>query len=247
MNPANGIPYPTHRNSDALEAYDSFRRSRCLFFCLLLAGLAITQGSFWIVTLGNLDPAVCPAPAEASVEATAEGTPPASPESRQTHRAESLAIVLETGITLCNYVMSFSAVLYCLSLLIAMKLSLVSRLGGLAPASKAFFLSLIVMVLVLPWQSLICPSLAGTLFAYPELVRRYSAQLPSEHFMDTIYYYGRFTGLWVVTLSVLIAAQLRSWQATRLIYPQRIAPNETQPLTPLFPAADIGEKENLIR
>lgn len=243
MNPANGIPYPTHRNSDALEAYDSFRRSRCLFFCLLLAGLVITQGSFWIVTLGNLDPAVSPAPAEA----TAEGTPPASPESRETLRAESLAVVLETVITLCNYVMSFSAVLYCLSLLIAMKLSLVSRLGGLAPASKAFFLSLIVMVLVLPWQSLICPSLAGTLFAYPELVQRYSAQLHSEHFMDTIYYYGRFTGLWVVTLSVLIAAQLRSRQATRLIYPQRIAPNETQPLTPLFPAAELGEKENLIR
>ena len=66
MNPANGIPYPTHRNSDALEAYDSFRRSRCLFFCLLLAGLVITQGSFWIVTLGNLDPAVSPAPAEAT-------------------------------------------------------------------------------------------------------------------------------------------------------------------------------------
>jgi len=226
MNPANGIPYPTHRNSDALEAYDSFRRSRCLFFCLLLAGLVITQGSFWIVTLVNLDPAVSPAPAEA----TAEGTPPPSPES-----------------TRCNYVMSFSAVLYCLSLLIAMKLSLVSRLGGLAPASKAFFLSLIVMVLVLPWQSLICPSLAGTLFAYPELVRRYSAQLHSEHFMDTIYYYGRFTGLWVVTLSVLIAAQLRSRQATRLIYPQRIVANETQPLTPLFPAAELGEKENLIR
>jgi hypothetical protein len=239
MNPDNGIPYNNPSDADALEAYDSFRRSRCLFFCLLLAGLLTAQGSFWIVEAGCLDTVIRPDTA-AAIPAENTPTPPDHP---QTRLAESLDILIQTHLKISNYLTSFSVVLYCLSLLIALKLSLVSRLGGLAPASKAFFLSLIGMVLILPWQSLISPGMPGTLFTYEELIKRHSACANCEHFTEYIYYYGRFTGLWVITLSILIAAQIRSRQATRKIYQKRTAPHAAHPVPSAFSSAETSEKE----
>ena len=115
------------------------------------------------------------------------------------------------------YILTFVAVIYCLVLLIGMKLSLVGQLGGLADTSKAFFLSLIVMVLILPWQHTISSEIHGTLFTYKELTNSYLSLVNSDDPKQYALYYGRFVGLWGLTMLLLMAAQWRSHQAVRKI------------------------------
>lgn len=116
-----------------------------------------------------------------------------------------------------NYILPFSAVLYCLTLLIGMKLALVGRLGGLANSGRAFFLGLVVMVLVVPWQQMVSTNLWGALYTYQELATKY---VQNGDLVERLGYYGRFVGLWALALLLLLVAQWRSKQATQIVHKQ---------------------------
>ena len=137
--------------------------------------------------------------------------------SLKSNMSESLEKLIQGSIKTSNYILTFVAVIYCLVLLIGMKLSLVGQLGGLADTSKAFFLSLIVMVLILPWQHTISSEIHGTLFTYKELTNSYLSLVNSDDPKQYALYYGRFVGLWGLTMLLLVAAQWRSHQAVRKI------------------------------
>ena len=113
--------------------------------------------------------------------------------------------------------LTFAAVIYCLSLLIGMKLALVGRLGGLADSSRAFFMSLIVMVLILPWQQALSTDIYGLQFGYKELISRYQAVHEASKLGDYFIYYGRFVGLWLLTMLLLMIAQICSNRAKKSI------------------------------
>ena len=137
--------------------------------------------------------------------------------SLKSNMSESLEKLIQGSIKTSNYILTFVAVIYCLVLLIGMKLSLVGQLGGLADTSKAFFLSLIVMVLILPWQHAISSEIHGTLFTYKELTNSYLNLVNSDDPKQYALYYGRFVGLWGLTMLLLVAAQWRSHQAVQKI------------------------------
>ena len=231
---------------DALEAFNSFNGARNLLFWLfLLIPLLIAQAGFWTVQSGRLDQVLIIADDEAlAVETVAiaeqpeavekpkavedkssaagdkdEKTENMTPEepSQKNNMSESLEKLIQGGIKTSNYILTFVAVIYCLVLLIGMKLSLVGQLGGLADTSKAFFLSLIVMVLILPWQHAISSEIHGTLFTYEELTNSYLSLVNSDDPKQYALYYGRFVGLWGLTMLLLVAAQWRSHQAVRKI------------------------------
>ena len=231
---------------DALEAFNSFNGARNLLFWLfLLIPLLVAQAGFWTVQSGRLDQVLIIADDEAlAVETVAiaeqpeatekpeaaknkisaaddkdEKTESMTPEesSHKSNMSESLEKLIQGGIKTSNYILTFVAVIYCLVLLIGMKLSLVGQLGGLADTSKAFFLSLIVMVLILPWQHAISSEIHGTLFTYEELTNSYLSLVNSNDPKQYALYYGRFVGLWGLTMLLLVAAQWRSHQAVRKI------------------------------
>ena len=128
--------------------------------------------------------------------------------------ARSLGHLLDIGLSLFNYLLYFGVTLYCLTMLIGMKLALVGRLGGLAESSKAFFISLILLVFLLPWQQFITGQSTGTLFSYQELIRQYSErQTPSFSSLDVALYYFHYVGLWILAVGLLIASRRRSRQA----------------------------------
>ena len=231
---------------DALEAFNSFNGARNLLFWLfLLIPLLVAQAGFWTVQSGRLDQVLIVADDEASAVETAEiaeqpeatekpetlenkisaaddkdeKTENITPEepSHKSNMSESLEKLIQGSIKTSNYILTFVAVIYCLVLLIGMKLSLVGQLGGLADTSKAFFLSLIVMVLILPWQHTISSEIHGTLFTYKELTNSYLSLVNSDDPKQYALYYGRFVGLWGLTMLLLVAAQWRSHQAVRKI------------------------------
>jgi len=145
---------------------------------------------------------------------------------------KSLDKLLQASLKTSNYVLTFAAVIYCLALLIGMKLALIGQLGGLADASKAFFLALIAMVFILPWQQLMTDGIHGTLFSYKELTDSYLSIKGSDNPKEYVLYFGRFAALWGLTLVLLGAAQLRSSRAVRKIRQRLTTP------------AEVGERQS---
>lgn len=170
--------------------------------------------------------------------------------------ADSLRMLIKLTLKTVNYLLVFSAVAYCLILLIGMKIALVGHLGGLADSGKAFFISLIVMLLILPWMQMIsggsdcgaCERMArisqsGTLFSYDELAKEYTSLGEDTTFARHAIYYGRFVGLWLLTVALLLCGQRRSSRAAEKIA-LRIS-NQTRPEIEIPPGLNIpyGETE----
>ena len=177
--------------ADAFEAYQIFRTVKNVFFWLLLIGLLIMQSAFWLIDQGTMDKILDKAPNLHSW-------------------AQSIIVVCYTAVT-------FSAVIYCLSLWMGLNLALVGRLSGLANASKAFFLALILLIFTVPWQRIFNLEIPGVLFTYEQVFEAYSKVRSDEEFLQRMLYYSRFVALWVIAFIVLIAAQRCSSQAGKTI------------------------------
>ncbi len=122
---------------------------------------------------------------------------------------------LSWTILFVNGLLILSAVLYCLCMLFSLKVSLIGRLGGINHISRAFFLSLVMVVLLLPWQNVFDGILPGVIYTPCELAKRCSAE-QSGIFAITIHYL-RFTGYWLVAVLFLIFSQLRSSRWTKSV------------------------------
>ena len=112
-------------------------------------------------------------------------------------------------IRVCNYVLIFAITMYCLTMLFCLKISLLGRLGGLNHISRAFLLSLVVFVLVLPWQKFFGGIATGLIYTPSELIDTH-ATIQGDKIITVALHYLRFCGLWVVVMAVLIFSQVRS-------------------------------------
>ena len=111
-------------------------------------------------------------------------------------------------IRIVNAVLILTASLYCLSMLFSLKVSMLGRLGGINHISRAFFLSLLMLVLLLPWQRIFGGIVPGAIFTPEELVEWSSAK--GGDIFDIVIYYLRFSGYWLLVFLLLILSQIRS-------------------------------------
>jgi len=122
---------------------------------------------------------------------------------------------LTLAIRLLNAVLILTATLYCLTLLFGLKVSMHGRLGGINHVSRAFFLSLLMLVLLLPWQRIFGGVVAGAIFTPGELQEWFSAR--TDDMFDTVLYYLRFSGYGVLIFLLLLLSQLRSLRWAKAI------------------------------
>lgn len=115
-----------------------------------------------------------------------------------------------------NFVLIPAAILYCLTILFSLKVSLLGRLGGINHISRAFFLSLLSVVFLLPWQRFFSGVVAGAMYTPEELLCRCAATDTSGIF-GIFFYYLRFTGYWLLIVLLLILSQFRSGRWTKTI------------------------------
>ena len=149
--------------------------------------------------------------AQAAQEVAQEAQPAAEPEKTKSaslkwplfHLSCRHAWVLISGL---NAVLLFAAVLYCLVLLITLKVSLVSRLGGINHISRALFISLFLLIFLFPWQCLIPGVLVGAIYLPSELLCVFPSRADGSKFWLVLTYL-RFVGLWI------LAAWLLVWSA----------------------------------
>lgn len=113
-------------------------------------------------------------------------------------------------IRFCNFILIITAVLYSLTILFSLKISLIGRLGGINHISRAFFLSLFALVFLLPWQRLFGGVIAGAIYTPEDLAAATQPSPERAEVMWAAVYYLRFVVLPVIVLIFLTFAQTRT-------------------------------------
>ena len=160
---------------------------------------------------------------EAAKQITAEANTPNEPNMQQTlHmgaepnkpapvevtvRFELHAKHIASIVRFLDFILIPCSLLYCLTVLFAMKVSLIGRLGGINHIARAFFMSLLFVVLLLPWQLMFAPVFAGAMFTPAEMMAACQAQKTDIAYVSMIF---RFTVYWALALLLLLGAQMRS-------------------------------------
>lgn len=112
-------------------------------------------------------------------------------------------------VSICNYVVVIAAILYSLTLLICLKISLTGRLGGINHITRAFFISLFLLVILIPWQMVLPGVLIGALWRPGALWCECWTRTDGSLFWNVLLYL-RFCGLFLLALWMLIVVQMRS-------------------------------------
>jgi hypothetical protein len=234
--------------TDCLEAIGVFRGWKNFLFIVVILCLLLLQVSFWLVNFGYVatgqlggDKAAAVASdsgqiaaaateAEENIKKAAEQVAApdkpteAAPQQPQPKPAEPRFRIefkhLALLIRFVDFVLIFAAILYCLTMLFSLKVSLLGRLGGINHISRAFFLSLVFLVLLLPWQipwrKFFAGEIVGAMYTPGGLLSSLAALKDSGIFYK-IFYYLRFTGYWLLVMLLLIFAQLRSCRWAKAI------------------------------
>jgi hypothetical protein len=187
-----------------MEYFDAFKVARCgknlLMAIILLSILVQLAGAILVEFTGLLEEAAPPA-AKAAASAPA-ATGPATAPAGLPLRATAFWLLPAVKFTALA-----ASLLLMLILIFLVQLSLVGRLGGAAGFMRAFFLSLILLAMLVPWQQIMNSAFAcGALFNLGQLeeARR---QLQDDKFSQ-ILHYARFIAYPSLALLVLIAVQI---------------------------------------
>jgi hypothetical protein len=95
-------------------------------------------------------------------------------------------------------------------MLFCFKVSLIGRLGGINHICRAFFISLVVVVLLLPWQNFFGNVVVGAIYTTDELMK--SCTVKNRDIFGIVVHYLRFTGYWLLVMLLLIFSQIRSFR-----------------------------------
>ena len=202
--------------NDSLEAVSVFRNWKNIFFVVLLVCLVLTQVAFWLVNLNLVGAPAAPDPAGSTPGAAAAVSGTTANEAAP--GGAFLGILdfarLARAVELINGIMVVVGALLAASIFFALMVSLVGRLGGLSHISRAFILSLIAVVLLVPWQ-ILGVSVLGVSWTPEELVRWLPVK--NNSLVDTITFYFRFTAYWLAVVVLVILSQARTTRWSKAI------------------------------
>ncbi len=215
--------------TDCLEAVGVFRGWKNIFFVIVLLCLLLTQAAFWLVDVGVIE-----ATPGAADSLAADGGGAAEPITQvgPTDANQAAEAGTKTGfmarltekldfeclartLWVIDGILMVATMLYCLTLFFGLMVSLVGRLGGINHISRAFILSVILLVLIIPWQHVLRSSVIGVIYTPEELVEWLTVK--SESTASTIIYYLRFTGYWLIAMLLLLLSQARSMRWSNAI------------------------------
>jgi len=114
-------------------------------------------------------------------------------------------------IRFLDFVLILAGILYCLTMLFCLTVSMLGRLGGINHITRAFFLSLVFVVLLMPWQKLFGSAVKGAIYLPGELQQWLNWYgTGSSGIFAAALHYLRFTGYWFIVLLLLVLSMSRS-------------------------------------
>gem|GEM_PF-125244 len=200
--------------TDGLEAVGVFRAWKNFLFVLAVLCLVLLQIIFWLANTGQVEMGQ-PNFAQA---AEAPGA--------QTLRLLPFDLTFEHIASIvdpANAILVFACVLYGLTTFFALTVSIAGGLGGLGHLARAFYLSLVALILTLPWQTVLGHTGLGAIYTPRELADLCTANAGS--LLETGLFYLRFSGTWALAVLVLIWAQCHTSRWTKAALLKHRQPN----------------------
>ncbi len=151
--------------------------------------------------------------------------------------------LIQSGLKAAKYLLSFAAIMYFFCMLAGLMMAIAGSLGGLANMTRALFLSLLVMVMVVSWQHSFAPGAPGVAFSYNGLIDHYKHMRISNDTTYTFFYYCRFVGLWAIAMIALLLAQWRSFKALKNIQLRIMAILQQNPIYPPSAHSNLANPE----
>lgn len=201
--------------TDGLEVAGVLHGWKNILFVIAILGLILLQATFWLAHTRQI---------EFGSDAVSNST--AAAESSVAHHPSPIVVdrVIPFDLTFkhvalvlgpLNIIVVLACVFYSLTILSALIVSIMGELGGLGQISRAFYLSIIMLILLLPWQAIFPPGSFGTIFTPSELARECANEASGT--MEAWFFYMRFSGVWALTMLVLILTQWRTGRWTKAI------------------------------
>ena len=195
--------------ADYADAMSVARRAKNWLFLLLLLMLLAELATFFAARFSNV--IVSPATATTTQPAAAAAAPTAT----------TAGDVLQYLVGLIDFLGIALVIVLALVLLVIINIMLVGRLVGVARLTSAFIWTLVLAVLLFPWQAFLADAtftsdafkIPGVLYTWAELVHRAKAQ-PGDVFAAMLYW-ARFVGFPIVALIMLLAVQVKSNRGLR--------------------------------
>ena len=219
------IPIPGETGSplrsDCLKAACVFRRWKNLLFLVMLLCLLLVQGSFWLVSTGQVEIAENTNPGttvvlNADIMQADQAAAPAEDSPSPLLFGFDVTFELLTSIVrITNIILVLTSVLYALIMYFGLGISFKGGLGGLAYICGALYMALIIFVLLLPWQNFFSTIAMGATYTPGELVSWCTTDISDT--LGLVLFYLRFTGYWTLVLLLLLLAQWRSFRWARAI------------------------------
>jgi len=187
-------------------------------------------------------PAASPA-AAAEAHAPAKKTPPT--------KAEKWHDVLRWSLPAAKFLAMVCGMLLALTLLFAVGLSLIGKLGGMAGMISGFFWSLILFVMVVPWQQVLVKSdlACGALYSLGDLLAARQTWATDPHWRAQTLYYGRFVVYPGVALLIWLIVHVKfTCGVMRMTFPHAlpagiVAVPQPAPQPAVQPASQPAAKE----
>jgi hypothetical protein len=194
---------PIATAADYADAIMTARRAKNTLFLFLLLILIVQMTLFFlgrnkVLNYGG---------AEVSVESVATSQPTSAPMVSQ-EWVEKLQYVV--GIT--AYLGIVLTIVLAIVLLLIVKIMLVGRLIGVARLTSAFIWTVVLALLLFPWQAF-WPNdykfkVPGVLYTWDELVHRVKYQTGVSD--DSVLFWARFVAFPAVALIILLSIQIKS-------------------------------------
>jgi hypothetical protein len=190
--------------SGCVAAFRSLKAAKNLFMLLILLAILVQLASFMLVDfVGVLDPIYKPEPT------TQQATNPQGAGDATLYKE-----VLQWALPAMKFLALVAGLLAVLTLMFAVKLSIVGRLGGIPGFMSALFWSMILLAMVTPWQKILQGSFASGALCNLSEMTQMTSQIKASWgakdviVIDRVLYYARFIaypGLALVVWLVVMA------------------------------------------
>lgn len=217
--------------TDSLEAVEAIKGWKNFIFTVAWIALLLSQIIFWLSNTGIIFTPQNPQSPAAVLEtkpalpSTTEGvellkaaaTDPNLQAAEKHRNLKSILTMLREVdpktmsniLKIVNTILIMSAIIYCLILMESVQIAVAGRLGGINHICRAFFLSLVFVIILLPWQKIFPGYAVGGVFSSQELINS-SGITKTGDVLDQFVYYARYSLLWLLALILLLSAQFRS-------------------------------------
>jgi len=196
--------------SGCAVAFSSVKAAKNVFMILVALAIAGQLAGFAAVHWGGVLDEIHAAPSPS--------TQPATDQIAKAHAVGSATLwkeLLHWAMPAMKFLAVASMLLAVLTLMFAVKLAIVGRLGGIAGLMGAFFWSILLLAIVTPWQQVLGGEFAsGALHNLTELTDAVSRVKPEWGATDVelfnqVLYYARFVAYPIVGLLVWLVVMLK--------------------------------------